>query len=163
MKKTDRPRKASRLTVLHIVVILLTSFTVAVMNGVHTVGALALLVTITSVTSAVFIAEVFERVPLFSKLTGFAKHVESISKGRWPRRRFERMTDWYNRVCEAHRELCDAEWEFVQAAQSEGQMIRVGRVEQWMLPPTHPAAIRLARARNEPVMIGNSAYRGAVH
>jgi hypothetical protein len=156
-------KKAPRLTALQIVTILVTSCLVTAMQGIHNVVVFITLMCITTATSVVLITEVLERLPLFEKLTGFAKHVESISKGRWPRRRFERMTDWYNRVCEAHRELCDAEWEFVQAAQSEGQMIRVGRVEQWMLPPTHPAAIRLARARNEPVMIGNSAYRGAVH
>lgn len=155
-------KKARRITLLHIVTVLMTSCLVAMMQGVHNVAALVTLVTITAATSIVFIAEVFERLPLFSRLTGFAKHVESISKGRWPRRPYERMTDWYNRVCEAHRELCDAEWAFVEAAQSEGHVIRDGRLEHWTLPPTHPAAIRLARARNEPVMVVNSAYRGAV-
>jgi hypothetical protein len=157
-------KKARRITFLQLVTILVTSCLIALMQGVHSVTALVTLVCITSATSIVFITEVFERVPLFAKVTGFAKHIESISKGRWPRRPHERMTDWYNRVIEAQNEIFDAEWAFVEAAMHEGHMVTVpGRVEQWMLPPTHPAAIRLAKARNEPIMAVNSPYRGAVN
>ena len=125
--------------------------------------AFVVLVSISSVVSVVLSMELLERVPFISRWSGFTKHIEMISRGRWPRRPYERTTDWHNRVVEAHRELCDAEWAFVEAAQREGHRIGTGRVEQWLLPPSHPAAIRLAKARNEPVVITKQApYRGAV-
>ncbi len=155
-------KKARRITFLQLVTILVTACLVPAIQGVHNATVFIALMCINTATGILLTTEVLERVPLFSNFTGFTKHVESISKGRWPRRPYERATDWYNRVCEAHRELCDAEWAFVQAAMLEGRMIDNGRVELWMLPPTHPAAIRLAKARNEPVLPENSAYRGAV-
>lgn len=114
--------------------------------------------------SAALVMELLERTPVFWRLTGIATRTKQMSLSvNLPRRPHERLMDWEHRVEMAHCELGDAMSVFLEAAQQDGFMVRVGQVEQWMLPITHPAAIRLAKARNEPaVVLTGSPYRGTV-
>jgi hypothetical protein len=112
-----------------------------------------MVLTMTAVSIAVMAALGIATATKYAAERVVAKRIEEVSRlVNLPRRDRESVYAWNKRVVPALNELMAANQEFVTAAMREGTITPLnGRASVWSLPAEHPAAIRLAKARNEPV------------